>query len=109
MKKVLRAWSRFANSLAGSQVLGRNNSMDVLVILSLIAVFLLFSVSFFVYAQPNQFNRNTVASIPDVVFVPLDLMTTKKCSQFILKVHLSMMVLLVGYVLLHSIKIRRAD
>jgi hypothetical protein len=54
--------------------------------------------------EPKQFNRNAVASIPNVAIVPLDLMSPQQGSQLILKVYLAMMVLLVGYVLLYGLK-----
>ena len=48
------------------------------------------------------------ASLPDVPFIPFQVVTLEQRSQLILKTHLAMMVLLVKYILLNNFKIRRA-
>jgi len=57
----------------------------------------------------TQFNREAVASIPDVAFVPINLVTPEQLSQLILKIHFVMVFMLIGNVLPDSFKIRGAD
>src|SRR5258707_1637784 len=56
-------------------------------------------------SDETKINRKAVASIPNVTLIPFNLMLTEKRTQFVLKTHLPLMLLLLGDVLFYLLKV----
>ena len=50
-------------------------------------------------------NRNAVVSIPDVPFIPFDVVAPKQRPHLVLKVYLSMMLFLISYIFLNLLEV----
>src|SRR5437660_11552937 len=59
-----------------------------------------------VHKEIKSYNRDAVASVPNVTFIPFDPMPPQQFTQFILEVHLVMVFVLIGNIALDVLKIR---